>query len=61
MTAVPDDATMVEKFPGFEQIGLFAGSGTMDDGKPNMMWEDLLTREQAAQLFYRFSKILGVG
>lgn len=44
-----------------EQIGLFAGNGTMDDGKPNMMWEDLLTREQAAQLFYRFSKILGVG
>lgn len=44
-----------------EQIGLFAGNGTMDNGKPNMMWEDLLTREQAAQLFYRFSKILGVG
>lgn len=44
-----------------EQIGLFAGNGTLDDGKPNMMWEDFLTREQAAQLFYRFSKILGVG
>lgn len=44
-----------------EQTGLFAGNGTLDDGKPNMMWEDFLTREQAAQLFYRFSKILGVG
>lgn len=44
-----------------EQVGLFAGNGTLDGGKPNMMWEDFLTREQAAQLFYRFSKILGVG
>lgn len=44
-----------------EQTGLFAGNGTLDDGKQNMMWEDFLTREQAAQLFYRFSKILGVG
>lgn len=39
--------------------GLFAGSGTAPDGQPNFMWEDLLTREQAAQLFYRFAKQFG--
>lgn len=43
-----------------KQVGLFTGDGTLG-GKPNMMWEDFLTREQAAQLFYKFSKILGVG
>lgn len=37
-------------------VGLFAGNGTAVDGKPNMMWQDFLTREQAAQLFYRFAK-----
>ena len=36
--------------------GLFAGSGTTPDGQPNYMWEDLLTREQAAHLFYRFAQ-----
>ena len=36
-------------------VGLFAGNGTLDNGEPNMMWEDFLTREQAAQLFYRFA------
>mgnify|MGYP006922429214 CR=1 FL=1 len=36
--------------------GLFAGSGTTPDGQPNYMWEDLLTREQVAQLFYRFAQ-----
>ena len=34
--------------------GLIAGGGSMPDGSPNYMWEDFLTREQAAQLFYRF-------
>ena len=34
--------------------GLFAGNGTCAiDGQPNMMWEDFLTRAQAAQLLYR--------
>lgn len=36
-------------------VGLFAGNGTTDNGDPNMMWEDFLTREQAAQLFYRYA------
>lgn len=37
--------------------GLIAGSGTVADGSPNYMWEDFLTREQAAQLFYRFNQM----
>ncbi len=40
--------------------GLFAGSGTAPDGQPNYMWEDLLTREQVAQLFYRFAQRNGL-
>ena len=40
--------------------GLFAGSGTTPDGQPNFMWEDLLTREQCAQLFYRFARQHGM-
>ena len=41
-------------------VGLFAGNGTTVDGQPNMMWQDFLTREQAAQLFYRFAKEHGL-
>lgn len=41
-------------------VGLFAGNGTTVDGQPNMMWQDFLTREQAAQLFYRFAKDHGL-
>ncbi len=40
--------------------GLFAGSGTLPDGTPNFMWEDLLTREQCATLFYRFAQRNGM-
>lgn len=40
--------------------GLFAGSGATTDGQPNYMWEDLLTREQAAQLLYRFAQRNGL-
>lgn len=40
--------------------GLFAGSGTTPDGQPNYMWEDLLTREQVAQLFFRFAQRNGM-
>lgn len=40
--------------------GLFAGSGTLADGTPNYMWADMLTREQAAQLFYNFAKKNGI-
>lgn len=40
--------------------GLIAGNGTVTaDGTPNYMWEDLLTREQAAMLFYRFAQMMG--
>ena len=38
--------------------GLFIGSGTVSSGEPNYMWEDLMTREQAAQLFYRFAMLM---
>lgn len=40
-------------------VGLIAGSGNGPDGKPNYMWADTLTREQAAQLFYRFAQMMG--
>ena len=42
------------------RVGLFAGNGTTSDGQPNMMWQDQLSREQAAQLFYRFAKNNGL-
>lgn len=38
-------------------VGLFEGDGSAN---PNYMWEDLLTREQAATLFYRFAKMAGI-
>lgn len=41
-------------------VGLFAGNGTTVDGQPNYMWHDQLSREQAAQLFYRFAKQNGL-
>lgn len=40
--------------------GIFAGSGTAPDGQPNFMWEDLLTREQCAQVLYRFAVVHGL-
>lgn len=40
--------------------GIFAGSGTAPDGQPNYMWEDLLTREQCAQVLYRFAQKCGL-
>lgn len=39
--------------------GLIQGSGVTNDGEPNAMWEDLLTREQLIAVLYRFSKIMG--
>ena len=41
-------------------VGLFGGSGTGEDGQPNMMWQDQLSREQAAQIFYRFARLNGM-
>ena len=40
--------------------GIFAGSGTATDGQPNFMWEDFLTREQCAQVLYRFAQKFGL-
>lgn len=41
--------------------GIFQGSGeTLGNGEPNYMWEDLLTREQAAALLFRFAKDHGL-
>lgn len=39
---------------------IFSGGGTLDDGTPNYMWEDLLTREQAAAIMYKFAKANGL-
>lgn len=39
--------------------GLIVGSGNGPDGQPNYMWADILTREQAAQLLYRFAQMMG--
>lgn len=40
--------------------GIFVGSGTAPDGTPNFMWEDFLTREQCAQVLYRFAQKNGL-
>ncbi len=42
-----------------EETGLMQGNGTTVDGKPNMMWEDLLTREQFITVLYRFAQAMG--
>ena len=39
--------------------GLINGGGTLPDGKPNYMWDDVVTREQLACLFYRFAQLMG--
>lgn len=39
--------------------GLINGSGITQSGEPNYMWNDLLTREQAAALLYRFAQLIG--
>lgn len=40
--------------------GIFAGGATGADGQPNYMWEDLLTREQCAQVLYAFAERFGL-
>ena len=40
--------------------GIFSGGDPGPDGQPNFMWEDLLTREQAAQLLYAFATKFGL-
>lgn len=39
-------------------FGLIAGGTPLPNGQPNYMWEDLLTREQAVTLFYRFYNLM---
>ena len=40
--------------------GIFAGSGVDGLGQPNFMWEDLLTREQCAQVLSAFAQRFGL-
>jgi hypothetical protein len=40
--------------------GIFAGGDPGPDGQPNFMWEDLLTREQCAQVLYAFATKFGL-
>ena len=42
------------------QSGIIQGGGSLPDGSPNYMWEDLLTREQMAVLLYRFARQAGL-
>ena len=39
--------------------GLIKGSGENENGDPNAMWGDFLTREQFVTVLYRFAKIIG--
>lgn len=43
----------------FAEKGVIQGSGTLPDGSPNFMWEDLMTREQALTVAYRILQMLG--
>lgn len=36
--------------------GIIQGSGTLPNGQPNFMWEDLMTREQFVTMLYRYHK-----
>lgn len=40
------------------ETGLIVGGGD-NNGQPNYMWADMLTREQAITLFYRFAQMMG--
>ncbi|WP_317853783.1 peptidoglycan recognition family protein [Chakrabartyella piscis] len=40
--------------------GMIYGSGETEDGQPNYMWADLLTREQMVVLFYRMAQKVGL-
>lgn len=39
--------------------GLVKGDGVDQNGDPNCMWEDFLTREQFVTVLYRFAKMMG--
>ena len=40
--------------------GIFAGGDPGPDGQPNFMWEDLLTREQCAQVLHASATKFGL-
>lgn len=40
--------------------GLMVGGAALEDGSPNYMWEDFMTREQLATVMYRFAKQAGL-
>ena len=40
--------------------GIVLGGGTLEDGEPNYMWQDMLTREQFVTVLYRFAKLAGL-
>lgn len=37
--------------------GLIVGGGVLENGEPNYMWQDFLTREQFVTVLYRFAKM----
>ena len=39
--------------------GLIQGNGTTENGSPNLMQQDFLTREQLITVLYRFAKYIG--
>lgn len=39
--------------------GLIVGNGTTENGEPNCMWSDFLTREQLVTVLYRFAQMMG--
>lgn len=39
--------------------GIIKGSGTLPDGSPNYMWEDVPTREQLITTLFRFAQLMG--
>ena len=42
------------------ETGLVKGSGTLPNGEPNYMWEDMPTRETLIEVIYRFAKMAGI-
>lgn len=40
-------------------MGLITGNGTVINGEPNYMWQDLVTREQFVTVLYRLAQIMG--
>jgi len=39
-------------------MGLITGNGTVINGEPNYMWQDLVTREQFVTVLYRLAQIM---